>query len=288
MGESGPERMKEYEKRLSSAEIPTTSISGFGRFGIPGLGEGQISGSGHISPEEIKVSGSSRLPGGLKVGSIITSGTTTIGGEIEADTVNFSGSTTIHGSLTFGRLKGSGSLRTEGPAKGGTMHVSGSCKIRGKIVIEDTFVSSGSLEASGDVVAEGSAELDGVFEVNGKLKTRRLEVSLSRDRSRVEKGIEADYIDIRKGGRYERIPRFAARLFGLDDREGDLYTTVIIGGSEVYLENVICDEVSGVKVTIGEGCDVRGTIRYAEAIEVHPEARVRNPPEKVDSLDKAA
>jgi cytoskeletal protein CcmA (bactofilin family) len=288
MGESGPERMKEYEKRLGSAEIPTTHISGFGRFSIPGLGEGQISGSGHISPEEIKVSGSSRLPGGLKVGSIITSGTTTIGGDIEADSINFSGSTTIHGSLTFGRLKGSGSLRAEGPAKGGAMHVSGSCKIGGEIVIEDAFVSSGSLEASGDVVAEGSAELDGVFEVDGKLKTRRLEASLSRDRSRVERGIEANYVDIRKGGRYERVPRFAARLFGLDDREGNLYTTVIIGGSEVHLENVICDEVSGAKVMIGEGCDIRGTVRYAEAIEVHPEARVRNPPEKADSLDKAA
>ncbi len=288
MGESGPERMKEYEKRLSSAEIPTTSISGFGRFSIPGLGEGQISGSGYISPEEIKVSGSSRLPGGLKVGSIITSGTTSIGGELAADIVNFSGSTTIHGSLTFERLKGSGSLRVEGPTKGGMMHVSGSCKIRGEIVVEDTFVSSGSLEVSGDVVVEGSAELDGVFEVDGKIKTRRLEVSLSRDRSRVEKGIEADYIDIRKGSRYERIPRFAARLFGLDDREGDLYTNVIIGGSEVYLENVICNEISGVKVTIGEGCDIKGTVRYIEAIEVHPEAMVRNLPEKVDSLDKAA
>lgn len=288
MGKSGQERMKEYKRKLGPAAIPTTSVSGFGRFSIPGLGEGWAAGRAHISPEEVKVSGSGRLPGGIKVGRVDTSGTMTVQGEIEAETMEFSGSTTIQGALSFGYLKGSGSLRAEGPARGGTMHISGSCKIRGEIIVAETLASSGSLEAKGDVFAKESAELDGVFEVEGKLKTRRLEASLSRDRSRVEKGIEADYIDIRKGGWHERVPRFAARLFGLDDREGDLYTTVIAGGSEVHLENVICDNVSGEKVTIGEGCDIRGTVRYAETIEVHPKARVQNPPEKVDSLDKAA
>jgi hypothetical protein len=282
MGKGGKERMEEYEKRLGPVAIPTTSISGSGRFSIPGLGDGRVSGVGHISPDKIKVSGSSELPGGIKVGSLTVSGSTMVRGDLEAGAMNFSGSATIHGALIFGQLRGSGSIRADGDARGGSMHVSGSCKIGGGIDLEGILVASGSLETRGDVAAKESVELDGVFEVDGKLKTKTLDASLSYDRSRVGEGIEAERVDIRKGGGFERIPRLAARIFGWGDREGDLYTTDITGKANVYLENVICDNVVGGKVTIGEGCEVKGTVRYTETVEIHPDARVQNPPEKVN------
>lgn len=282
MGKGGKERMEEYEKRLGSVAIPTTSISGSGRFSIPGLGDGRVSGVGHISPDMIKVSGSSELPGGIKVGSLTGSGSTTVRGDLEAGAMNFSGSATIHGALFFGQLRGSGSIRADGAARGDSMHVSGSCKIGGGIDLDGILVASGSLETRGDVIAKESIELDGVFEVDGRLKTKTLDASLSHDRSRVGEGIEAERVDIRKGGRFERIPRLAARIFGRGDREGDLYTTDITGKADVYLENVICDNVVGGKVTIGEGCEVKGTVRYTETVEIHPDARVQNPPEKVN------
>jgi hypothetical protein len=59
---SGEERMKEYDKRLRETAIPVTHVSGSGRVHIEGIGDIRISGSGFVSPEEIKISGSGSLP----------------------------------------------------------------------------------------------------------------------------------------------------------------------------------------------------------------------------------
>jgi len=70
-------------------------------------------------------------------------------------------------------------------------------------------------------------------------------------------------------------------IFGRRLSEGELSTTDIVGREKVYLENVHCDNVTGRDVTIGEGCEVRGKVRYSGTVEVHPTAKVKNPPEKV-------
>lgn len=280
MGKSGAERMKEYERRLAEDAIPTTTISGSGSFSIPGLGEGRVSGRGSISPEEIKVSGSSQLPGGIRVGSITTSGSSTIRGDLEASRMRFSGSTTIHGALMFDHLEGSGSLRTGGGARGESMHVSGSCNIDGGVELDERLVSAGSFSVKGNLVSKGSVEFDGSLDIEGKIEAESLEVRLSRHRSHVDEGIKADDVDIRKGSRYDRIPSFLARVVGKRRGEGELVTTDIQGRAEVYLENVKCDNVAGGKVTIGEGCEIRGTVRYTESVEINPNARLENKPQQ--------
>jgi len=280
MGKSSAERMKEYERRLAEDAIPTTTISGSGVFNIPGLGEGRVSGTGHISPEEIKVSGSSQLPGGIIVGSITTSGSSTIRGDLEASRMRFSGSTTIHGALVFSHLEGSGSLRTGGGVRGDSMRVSGSCNIDGDVELEERLIVSGSLSAKGNVMSKGSVELDGSFDIEGRLDAEILKARLSRFRSHVDGKIKAETIDIRKGSRYDRISSFAARLLGRGRGEGELVTTEIHGRDEVYLENVTCDNVTGGKVTIGVGCEIRGTVRYTQSVEVHPDARLQNEPQQ--------
>ncbi len=284
MRKDSASRMKEYERRLAEDAMPTTIISGFGRFSIPDLGEGHVAGMGRISPEEINVNGSSQLPGGIRVGNITTSGSSTIRGDLEASRMKFSGSTTIRGALVFDRLEGSGSIRTGGGARGDSMRVSGSCNIDGVVELEEGLIASGSFSTKGDVVSKGSVELDGSFDIEGKLEAETLEARLSRSRSRVDGGVKAGYIDIRKGSKYNRIPSFAARLLKRGRGEGELVTTNIHGRTEVNLENVSCDDVTGRKVTIGEGCEIRGTVRYIESIEVHPEAIVRKAPEKSGSL----
>lgn len=280
MGKSSADRMKEYEKKLAEDAIPTTTISGFGRFSIPGLGEGQIAGTSRISPEEINVSGSSQLPGGIRVVSVTTSGSSTIRGDLEASRMKFSGSTIINGALVFGHLEGSGSLIAGEGARGDSMRVSGSCKIDGDVELEEGLIVHGSLSTKGNVVSKGSMELDGSFDVDGKIEAETFEARLSRYRSRVDEGIKADTIDIRKGSRFDRLPRFAARLLGMGRGEGELVTTDIHGRDEVYLENVTCDNVTGGKVTIDEGCEIRGTVRYTESVEVHPDARLENTPQQ--------
>ena len=91
-------------------------------------------------------------------------------------------------------------------------------------------------------------------------------------------GIEAEVVDIRK----DEPRNLGSRLERLFNRweEGDLRTTDIEGAESVYLENVTCDNVTGGRVTIGEGCRIRGSVTYMESIEVHPDARLENPPQQ--------
>lgn len=278
MTKSGDERMRRYEKSLREIAIPTTRISGSGRVNIPGIGEIRISGSGRISPEEIRVSGSSRLPGGLKVGRISGSGSVSIGGDVEADEMDFSGSVSIMGSVFSERLSASGSFKAEGDAKGGSMRFSGSCRIGDEVELEDSLVVHGSLTVSGNVDAQNLVELGGSYDIGGKLTTSTFKSELSWRRSHVEKGIQADYVDVRKGRKVKGLVFFGRRL-----REGELHTNNIIGRERVYLEKVHCNNVTGKDVVIGEGCEVRGKIRYSDTVKVHPEAKVTNPPEKEGS-----
>ena len=118
-----------------------------------------------------------------------------------------------------------------------------------------------------------------MFNIGGRLTTRTLNAWLSRDRSYVEDGIEAEVVDIRKDEPRDLGSRLE-RLFNRWEEEGDLRTTDIKGAESVYLENVTCDNVTGGRVTIGEGCRIRGSVTYTESVEVHPDARLENPPQQ--------
>jgi len=282
MNKSGEERMKEYEKRLRETAIPTTRVSGSGRVNIPGIGEMRIAGSGHVSPEEIRISGSGYIPGGIRVERIGCSGSVSIGGDIEADEMRFSGSASISGSVHSKNLSASGSFKAEGDAKGVSMRFSGSCRIGSEVTLEDSLVVHGSLTVLGNVTTEKLVELIGCFDVDGKLKTGTFKAELRRSKSHIKNGIQADYVDIRKRDKIEGIVLFGFPIFGKRFREGRLTTTDIVGKEEVYLENVVCNNITGKNVTIGEGCEIKGKVHYFGAIEVHPTAKLSNPPEKIN------
>jgi len=281
MSKSGEEKMREYEKTLRHLAIPETTVSGSGRVNVPGIGEMRISGSGQVSSEEIRVSGSGHMPGGFKVGRIGSSGSFSIGGDIEADEMHFSGSSSVVGNVYAKNLSASGSFKAEGGGAGGYMRFSGSCRFGGPVQLEDSLIMHGSLTVSGDVTVQNLVELDGRFDIEGKLTTGTLKSELSHSRSHVEKGIQADYVDVRKGREVEGLVLFGFPIFGRRLREGELVTTDIVGKERVYLENVHCDNVAGREVVIGEGCEVRGKVKYSGTIEVNTKARVTSPPEKV-------
>lgn len=280
MDESGPERMKDYERERSSVDIPVTHISGAGRFSVPGLGDGRVAGVGHISPEEVRISGTGTLPGGLNVGRVNTSGSANFKGDLMAETMKVSGTTTVQGSLNFGSLRSSGSLRVGGTARGCSMNASGLTKIEEGIELEDELVSSGSLIVDGDVSSKNTIDIDGVVEIRGKISTGLFEAYLNRGGSHVDGGIEAETVDIRRGGKY-RVP-LLPRIFRWEDREGDMRTTDVRGSREVLIENVACENVIGGRVVIGEGCEVSGKVIYTETVKVHEGAKVKNPPEKME------
>jgi cytoskeletal protein CcmA (bactofilin family) len=280
MDKRGEERMREYEKRLGETAIPTTRVSGSGRVKITGIGEMRISGSGYVSPEEIRISGSGYIPGGIKVKRIACSGSVSVGGNVEADEMRFAGSASVAGNVHSNDLSASGSFRADGHATGRSLRFSGSCKIGDKIKLEDSLIVHGSLTVYGDVSAEKFVELTGCFDVDGQLSTSTFKAELRRSRSHIKNGIQADYVDIRKRDKARGLVLFGFPIFAKRYREGTLSTTDIVGREEVYLENVICNNVVGKNVTIGEGCEIRGKVLYSGIIQVHPEAKLANPPEK--------
>ena len=276
---SGEERMSEYEKRLRETAIPTTHVSGSGRVHIEGIGDIRISGSGFVSPEEIKISGSGSLPGGIKSRRISCAGSVLIEGDAEAEEMSFSGSGSIAGGAKTKVLSASGSLSIGGEVKGSLMKVAGSVKVGKRIELKDALRVHGSLKVLGDVEAKNMVELYGRFDVSGKVTTETFEAELSRLESHVQNGIEVINVSVKKKG-VEGLVLFGIPIIGRILRDGKLYTTDIVAKERVHLENVCCDNVSGKDVTLGEGCIIKGIVKYSETISVHPEAKLSNPPKK--------
>lgn len=276
---SGEERMSEYDKRLRETAIPTTRVSGSGRVHIEGIGDIRISGSGFVSPEEIKISGSGSLPGGIKSRRISCAGSVLIEGDAEAEEMSFSGSGSIAGGAKTKVLSASGSLSIGGEVKGSLMKVAGSVKVGKRIELTDTLRVHGSLRTLGDVETKNIVELYGRFDVGGKVITETFEAELSRHESRVRNDIEAGNVSVKKKG-VEGLVLFGIPIIGRIVRDGKLYTTDIVAKEKVYLENVCCDNISGKDVTIGQGCVIKGTVKYLETISVHPQAKLSNPPKK--------
>jgi cytoskeletal protein CcmA (bactofilin family) len=253
---------------MEYSEIPTSKISGSGRLTVPGHGVFKISGSGRISPEQIKTSGSSKIPGGLKVGEVKVSGSSTIEGDIETEYMTVSGSSSVEGNLTCEDLEKSGSLRVDGNLKCRTAQLSGSTKVGGTGVIEKELKNSGSIRFGDDVECEGHIRFSGGFEVQGKVTAKSFEAKLGRKESFIQGGIEAEYIEVRESRENWR-------------GDGVLITTDVVG-EEVILENVECDNVTGNKVTILPGCRVKGKIQYRESVKVDPNTRMESEPERIE------
>jgi hypothetical protein len=144
------------------------------------------------------------------------------------------------------------------------------------------------LRVSNDVNVEKSVRLRGSFDIQGRVVTgifdarlRRTEC-LKRPESRVENGIEAVKVDVRKStdrGKSILGTLVLARI----SRKGRMLTTDIMAIDRVYLENVTCNNVHGRVVDIGEGCKVRGKIQYLESVSTHPTSKIARAPEKVDA-----
>ncbi|MDH7563479.1 MAG: hypothetical protein QHH24_01145 [Candidatus Bathyarchaeota archaeon] len=278
---SGEEKFEQYEKKLAeTVAIPTTRISGSGKVHIKGIGEVAVAGAGYISPEEIKISGSGRLPGGLKVKKISCAGSIGVEGNIEAEDLSLSGSTSIAGNVKAVKLAAAGSLSINGGINANFAEFAGSCKIGSKVEVDDVLRASGFLKVSGDVTARNLADFHGAFDIDGRVSTGRFEAKLSRNVSHVKGGIKAGNVTVKKRGR-EGIVIFGISLLTWFSREGRLHTTNIESEGSVYLERVTCDSVLGRSVSIGEDCTVKGEVRYWDAVTVHSTAKLAFSPKKV-------
>ncbi len=277
----GAEKMRRYEEAMKRGEIPIGSVSGSGKIHIPDIGDIHIAGSGRVSPEEINVSGSCRLPGGLRIGSLKASGSMRVDGAIEAEEIRISGSASIGGEVRASNIFTSGSFKAAGRVVGKRIHFVGSSRIGEEIHSEGNLTAHGYLSVGGDLRTEGTVELRGRFEIDGKLTAERFKGEI-RGKSRIEGGIEADYVEILREEGEIRLFRLPIPIW--KGRGRRLTTTDIIGKKRVHIEYVTCTNITGGDVYIGEGCEVKGRVRYWGNLEIHPEASLKNPPEKIKSI----
>jgi cytoskeletal protein CcmA (bactofilin family) len=285
----GEDRLKEYEKKLAEAtRTETKHVSGSGRVRVEGIGDVYISGSGSVSPDEIRISGSGTIPGGLRTKRIACAGRVSIGGDVEAEEMRFSGFAEVQGSIGAKFLEASGTLAVGGEVKGSKVEVAGLFKAGKLINLDDALSVHGYLRASDDVNVERSVRLRGGFVIHGRVVTGSFEARLrgmewlKRLESHVENGIEAVNVDIRRSTD-RGVTILGVPVLGRIFREGRLYTTDVVAKDRAYLENVTCDNVRGRVVVLGEGCEVRGKVEYSESVSTHPASKLGHAPEKVDT-----
>ncbi len=253
---------------MEYSELPHARISGSGSITLPGYGTLKVSGSGKIRGDEVSTSGSSTIPGGLKLVHLKTSGSTRIEGDINADTIKFSGSAKIEGSLECEELIKSGSITIDKSLKAIYARLSGSTHVSEGGNIGREIETSGSAEFGDDLVSMDKILYSGVLRVDGAVRAKSFEARLSRDESYIRDGIEADYINIRQSHEDWR-------------NHGTLYTADITG-DEILLENVECQNVTGRRVVIRRGCLIKGTVTYTETIQVEPASTLDKEPVKAE------
>lgn len=253
---------------MEYSELPDSRIAGSGRITLPGYGTIKISGSGRVNTDVISTSGSSKIPGGLKLRDLKTSGSTHIDGDISSDYIKFSGSAHIDGALECEELIKSGSVKIGKSLKADYARLSGSTHVREGGIIGREIETSGSAEFGDDLVSEDRIMYSGVLRVDGMVRAKSFEARLSRDESYIREGISSDYIDIQ-------------RSHADWQNMGSLVTSDITG-DEISLENVQCDNVKGKKITIKKGCHIKGTVEYSDIIQVDPDSTLRNEPTKTE------
>ncbi|MCW4013334.1 MAG: hypothetical protein NWF07_10140 [Candidatus Bathyarchaeota archaeon] len=253
---------------MEYSELPDTRISGSGRVSLPGFGTLKISGSGRVYIDSISTSGSSTIPGGLRLHDLKTSGSTKIDGDISSDTIKFSGSAHIEGALECEELIKSGSIKIGKSLKADYARLSGSTHVRDGGVIGREIETSGSIEFGDDLVSEDRIMYSGVMRVDGRVQAKSFEARLSRDESYIRDGITSDYINILRSHEDWR-------------NMGSLVTSDIIG-DDITLENVQCENVRGKKIVIKKGCYIKGTVEYSDTIQVDPASSLRSEPIKTE------
>ncbi|RLF24114.1 MAG: hypothetical protein DRN15_04255 [Thermoprotei archaeon] len=214
-----------------------------------------ISGAGSYEAGELRISGSGKARGHLRLRALSVSGRF-LGDNISAHTIKTSGSARFSGDMEVSDLKSHGSLIVVGNIRGHNVRVAGNVRARS--------ISAGYVEIKGSLRTEEDVECDrfilrmiGASRVGGTIRGRS-EVDIRREK---EKSLSIRVLGIELIGisrRGERVVLEAKR----------------IEGRRVYIEYTVCDEVIGDEVIIGPECEVRRGIYYASNLSIDPSSKV--------------
>ncbi len=240
----------------------------------------KISGSGRVSDEEVIISGSGKILSDIETKVFKVSGSAYIDGKIVAEYVKISGSASFHDDVEAREIVISGSASFHGKVTCKLMRVSGSCKLLSDLDVFDHLRSSGSLKVEGNINSHGLVELKGAFSIRGTITAGKFYADV-RSKSEVNGGIRADDVEIYGGVHETGIVLFGITIVGLRRKGAKLYTSAIFAKNIVHIEGVVCNNVEGFIVEIGRGCEIRGKVRYRNSVEIHSDAKLASPPEKI-------
>lgn len=280
------EKFEKYEKELRKLEGVDVKVSGSSTITVGHIIV-KVSGSGKISEEEIRISGSSRIVGSIRIDRVKASGSFSCDGDLEVDELRTSGSCSITGTVKGRNLRTSGSCRIGQDLRVFIVQTSGSLSVGGD-VIGEYIKTSGSFRA--EKVSAVDCEIYGSF----KLKRVSCKGTFKAEMSApclVEEGIKAKDVDIRRAfeGRGEgfRVVLFNITLIEVGRgvrRAGELKTKYIEAEDSVYIENTECDVVKGRIVTIGPKCTIRKRLEYVESYSIDPTSKVLGEVTKAEEI----
>jgi cytoskeletal protein CcmA (bactofilin family) len=229
----------------------------------------KMSGAGNVAGgkyRDVKISGAGSISGDIECVSFDTSGASTVNGNVKTKIFGVSGAAEIKGNVEAENVKISGGSRIKGDVVTKTIKISGASKIKGSLHAEEVDIS-GSVEIKEDCEAE-HFKAKGGFEIGGLLNAGEVDITIyGRCRARE---IGGEKIDIRRGG-----GNIFAKVIKYIFTQGEILTTSVIEGDDIYLEATTAKIVRGNNVTMGSDCNIE-LVEYRNKISVAPDSKVND------------
>lgn len=214
---------------------------------------------------DMRVSGSSRMPGG-EYGCVSISGSGKIEGDLKAEHLRCSGAAKVLGNAQTKELSCSGACSVQGDAAAQNAAISGSTKIGGSFAGGEVKVHGGfkvekdlhctQLIVTGGISVADNAEaeqvkINGAAQIGGLLNAEGIELTGS-SVSRISE-IGCAWLKVRRGA---NVSGLWDRLVGRQVRTYTLQANTIEADT-ADLEYTQADVIRGRDIYLGEGCRVR-------------------------------
>ncbi|QSF43089.1 hypothetical protein [Paenibacillus tianjinensis] len=212
-----------------------------------------------MNRSNLKVLGTSSSLGGYFL-EIKVTGECKFAGDVDCQSLSLTGETAVSGSLRMEKLKMTGELSVKKRMEGGMLRGHG--EVQAGSVSARQLKFSGSLEVGGDCEAE-ELQVSGALRIKGLLSAETLQLTLYGPSSAAE-----------VGGSTITVKRSKTKtLLHLGQGQDMVFTSGLIEGDYVELQNTYAGTVRGEKIIIGPGCVIQ-LVEYRDYLEIHKSATV--------------
>ena len=276
---------------------------------------GKVISLGMVKLGDLRVGGEVEVGGGSITGNIRVGGKFSSKSLLEFNELLVYGKGSLpagckgHKVSTFGKLEFDGDLTCDYIEASGFIEIMGNChaekvEVGGKLQVNKSLTVSGKLESYGLTEVNGDIESIQLHTV-GKLVANKVTVKQEADISgKLEtiQGLKAKQVTVRSGGRCDGIligelvevgksvdlsyggfgPRWGAAwaVAGGMAKVDDIYAIQVVIGQMSRARSIFADIIKL------EQCSFVRQVTYTQELKVDPDAKIDEPPRKVDNLPK--